>query len=97
MTIALDPDAIRSAWQVGAVQGRGELDAADGYLAAARGTDMVGLTGCLATAADALSDVAATGRALIDELGDAVEGCLALWETTDHQTVGQLHALEDAL
>ena len=97
MVIELDPEAVRLAWQAGAVQGRGELDAADGLLGPARGTGMADLAGCLGSAVEALAGAAVTGRALVDELGEAVEGCLAVWEATDHQAVGQLHALEAAL
>lgn len=97
MTIVLDPEAIRSAWQAGAAQGREELVAADGLLPAARGTGMGDLAGCLVSAVEAFAGVAGTGRALIDELGGAVEECLAVWEATEHQACGELYALEEAV
>lgn len=97
MTIELDPDAVRQAWQTGAALGLEELDAVDGLLASARGTSMGDLAGCLASAVEAFAGVAVTGRALVTEYGLAVEGCLAVWEATDHETVGQLQLLEAAV
>jgi len=97
MTIELDPLAVRRAWLNGAAEGSIGLGAADRCLPGAEGVNMAGLTGCLVDAADALRNVAVTGRALIYELGEQMEDCLDVWEATDHQTVGQLHALEDAL
>jgi hypothetical protein len=96
MTIALDPDAIWSAWKTCAGRGVDELDSADRLMGEASGSGMDDLAGCLTSAAETFSAVAETARALVTELDQAVEGCLALWEATDHQTCGTLNALEDA-
>ncbi len=97
MTIELDPDAVRQAWQTGAAQGSDELDAADGLLGSAGGSDMADLAGCLASTTEVFAGVAVTGRALVAEYGQAVEGCLAVWEATEHQACGQLQVLREAL
>lgn len=98
MQIAVDPDAVRLAWDSGVAVGHERLvDCHDKQHPAARGQSMAGLAGCLADAVGAVSGAASTVSAVCTELGQGVEACLATWVTTHGEMVGELNALERRL
>lgn len=95
MWIAVDPDAVRHAWATGVVAGQERLvDCRDRHHEAARGRSMAGLAGCLVDAVGAVSGAVGTVAGVCTELGEGVEACLATWQATQGQMVGELNVLE---
>ncbi|MCL2092548.1 MAG: hypothetical protein FWH11_15335 [Micrococcales bacterium] len=98
MRIAVDPDAVRRAWDAGVVVGAERLvDCRDRHHGAARGVSMAGLDRCLTDAVGAVTGAVVTVGAVCAELGEGVEACLATWQATQGQTVGELKALQRGL
>ncbi len=92
MTIFLDPQGLRQAWQHGTNAGA-ELTTAGERTSAAAGTEMGDLTVCLADAAADMRGVLEVAAAVVAEHGTNVEACITEFMATDGRSAGEFRAL----